>query len=360
MDRTTEYNTRRRNVLKGLGAGIVGTSLAGCSGDGGGGDGGNDGGSDGGAVTNGQELEQTGVVVPQYGLWDTTIPFLIGQEQGFFEEEGLEVSQIDAEGGGGNVRTVVAGDAEIGLATGIAGLFAAYREGTNVRIVSNEINQSSDLFWYGLADQIDYNSVDDIQGASVGFSSPGSSTNMVALKAIEGVEGAEALSVGGPPDANAAVEGGEVDLGWSVPPFFLDGVENGDYEIVFRGSDVEPFGSLSIRVNFVAGSLLENNAGKAEAYFTAHERAIEWAYNNLDQAVEIWGNTIDNDNYDLLRTAVEDGYPQEALQLGKFKGLDAANDIAVEFDFIDDSLSQEEMDEVIDTSPLPSADGDTY
>lgn len=331
----------RRSVLKGLGAGIVGTSLAGCSGDNG----------DGG-VTDSQGLEETGVVIPQYGLWDTTIPFLVGQDQGFYEDEGLEISRVDAEGGGGNVRTVVAGDAEIGLATGIAGLFAAYREGTNVRIVSNEMNQSSDLFWYGLADQIDYEGLDDIQGATIGFSSPGSSTNMVALRAIDGVDGAEAISVGGPPDSNAAVEGGEVDLGWSVPPFFLDGVESGDYEIVFRGDEVEPFGSLSIRANFVAGSLLEDNPEKAEAYFTARKRALDWAYDNLDAAVELWGNEIDNDNYDLLRTAVEDGYPQEALQPDDFKGLDAANEIAVEFDFIDDPLTDDELDELIDTNPI--------
>lgn len=346
--------TGRRSVLKGLGAGFVATGLAGCSGDGGdggGGDGGDGGDGGGGTGTNGQ-LEEMGVVVPQFGLWDTTIPFLVGQEQGFFEEEGLEVSRIDAEGGGGNVRTVVAGDAQIGMATGIAGLFAAYREGTNVRIVSNQINQSSDLFWYGLADQTDYEGPDDIQGATIGFSSPGSSTNMVALSAVEGVEGAEAVSVGGPPDANAALEGGEVDLAWSAGHFFLDGVQAGDYEIVFRGDEIDPFGDLTIRANFVAGSLLEDDPEKAEGYFTAHERSIEWAYENLDEAVEIWGAEIDNDDYDLLRTAVEEGYPREALALGDFKGIDEANEVAVQFEFIDDPLSDDELDEVIDTTPI--------
>lgn len=346
MSRNTADGTNRRRFLKTVGAGALATSFAGCSGDGGSG-----GGGSGGSTGDG-ELEETGVVVPQFGLWDTTIPFLVGQDQGFFEDEGLSVSRIDAEGGGGNVRTVVAGDAQIGLATGIAGLFAAYREGTNVRIVSNEINQSSDLFWYGLADEIDYDGPEDIQGASVGFSSPGSSTNMVALTAANAVDGAEAISVGGPPDANAAVEGGEVDLGWSVPPFFLEGVANGDYEIVFRGNDIDPFGALSIRVNFVAGSLLENNPEKARSYFRAHEKALNWAYDNLDSALGIWGDTIDNDNTDLLRSAVEDGYPREALQLDAFKGLDAANQVAVDFDFIDNKLSEDELDEVINTDPI--------
>lgn len=332
---------RRRTVLKGLGAGVAATGLAGCTGAGGGGGGGSG------------NLEEVGVVVPQYGLWDTTVPYFVAQEQGFYEEEGLSVSRIDAEGGGGNVRVVVAGDAQVGFATGIAGLFAAYREGTDVRIVSNEMNRSTDLFWYGLADQIDYNGVGDIQGATVGFSNPGSSTNMVAAKAVEGVQGAEAISVGGPPDANAAVEGGEVDLGWSVPPFFLEGVENGDYATVFRGDEVSPFDALSIRVNFVAGSFLENNTETAQAFFAAHQHSLNWAYENLDQTIRIWGEETDNDNTDLLRQAVENGYPREALRLPDIKGLDAANQVAVDFDFLDDPLSEDELNELVDTSPLP-------
>jgi NitT/TauT family transport system substrate-binding protein len=352
MARKSSFNTRRRTVLKGLGGSVVATGLAGCSGAGNGGGGGGNGDGGGGGGGDG-DLTEVGVVVPQFGLWDTTISFLVGQEEGFFEEEGLSVSRIDAEGGGGNVRTVVAGDAQIGLATGIAGLFAAYREGTNVRIVSNEINRSSDLFWYGLSDTVEEDwGVGSLDGVTVGFSSPGSSTNMVALTAAQG-GGGEAVSVGGPPDANAAVEGGEVDLGWSVPPFFLEGVEAGDYTTVFRGGDVEPFNELSIRVNFVAGGLLEDDPETAEAYFAAHSRALEWAYDNLDQALGIWGEAIDNDNTEILRTAVEDGYPREALNLNDLVGLDAANQVAVDFDFIDDPLSDSELDELIDTSPIP-------
>lgn len=345
-----------------MGAGFVATSAAGCLGDPDeveepeADDTADDDPADDGAVTDEPDLEETGVVVPQFGLWDTTVPWLVGQEQGFFEDEGLAVERIDAEGGGGNVRTVVAGDAQIGMATGIAGLFAAYREGTNVKIVSNQINQSSDLFWYGLPDRIDAEGPEDIEGMSLGFSSPGSSTHMVALTAADRY-GGEAISVGGPPDANAAVEGEEVDLGWSAGHFFFEGVQQGDYNLVFRGNDIEPFGNLSIRVNFVDGDILEENPDQAEAYFQAHERAIEWAYDNMEEAVEIWGETIDDDNYDLLQSAVEEAYPQEAVQLTDFQGLDEAQQVAVDFDFIDEPLSDDELDDLIDTSPIPGGNG---
>lgn len=344
MPRTTGSDTSRRRFLKGTGAGVVGIGLAGCVGmDGGGGP------------------TEVGVVVPHYGLWDTTVGFLAGQEQGFFEDEGLKVKKIDVSGGGGNVRTVVSGDADIGLATGITALFAAYREGTNVRIVSNQINRASDLFWYAKAGS-GYKELKDLTDAKLGFSSPGSSTNMVALKAIEqaNLSDAEAVSVGGPPDANAALKSGEIDAAWSVPPFFLKSINNGDNQMVFRGDEIKPFDSLSIRANFVGNNVLENEPEKVKSYFTAHKKAMDWAYNNLNEAVKIWGKAIDNDNYDLLKQAVENGYPKEALHLNAIKGLSDANQIAVDFDFIDDKLSQDEMNELIDTSPLPSTDGDTY
>lgn len=344
MSHTPESGTNRRRFIQGIGAGVAGVGLAGCIGMGG-----------GGGPT------EVGVVVPHYGLWDTTIGFLAGQEQGFFEDEGLKVKKIDVSGGGGNVRTVVSGDADIGLATGIPALFAAYREGTNVRIVSNQINRASDMFWYSKAGS-GYENLKDLNGAKLGFSSPGSSTNMVALKAIEqaGLSDAKAVSVGGPPDANAAVKSGEIDAAWSVPPFFLESINSGDMQMVFRGNEIKPFDSLSIRTNFVGNGVLENDPEKVKSYFAASQNAMDWAYNNLDEAVKIWGEAIDNDNHDLLKQAVTNGYPKEALDLNAIKGLSDANQIAVDFDFIDDTLSQEEMNELVDTSPLPSTDGDTY
>jgi NitT/TauT family transport system substrate-binding protein len=339
--------TGRRTFLKRTGVAVAGIGLSGCVIGG-------SGSSSGGAT-------DASVVIPHYGLWDTSIAFLIGQDQGFFEDEGLSVSRIDVSGGGSNVRTVVSGNADIGLATGTTALFAAYREGTNVRIVSNEMNRASDLFWYSKAGS-GYEKLEDCTDATIGFSSPGSSTNMVVRKAIESanLENAEAVSVGGTADANASLRGGEIDVAWSTPPFFLDSINSGNMQMVFRGDQVPPFKSMSIRVNFLGNQVLQNEPEKAASYFSAHKKATNWAYNNLNQAVEIWGNAIDNNNHGLLKQAVKNGYPRKALALDAIEGLSDANDLAVNFNFINNKLSMNEQNELINTSPLPSTDGDTY
>ena len=223
------------------------------------------------------------------------------------------------------------------------------------------MNQASDLFWYSKPGS-GYKKLEDCTDAKIGYSSPGSSSHMVTLRAIEhaNLENAKAVSVGGPPGANAALKTGEIDLAWSVPPFFLQSINSGNMQMVFRGNQVPPFDSLSIRVNFVSKNVLEKESKKVASYFIAHKKAIDWAYNNLDEAVKIWGKVIDNKNNELLKQAVKNSYPKKALDLNAIKGISDANDIAVKFNFIGNKLSQQEISVLFDTSPLPTTDSDTY
>lgn len=357
-------SVNRRRTLKAIGTSIIGVSLAGCSSSGNGtdnGSGGNgtDNGGNGGATTSQKELTSFPLVTPHFGFWNSTIPYVAGQEKNFFANEGLKVSRVSTEGGGSNIRALVSGDGMACYSTGMAGLFAAYRESAGIRIVSNEFNKSSDMFFYAKADS-EYDSADDLAGAKIGFSSPGSSTNMVAATAAEGHEGAEAIAIGGPPSANTALESGEIDLAWAVPPLFMEDINAGKYKIVFRGSDIPPFDALTIRCNFVSKQDLEQNPDLIASYWSAHKKALDWAYNNMDEAIQLWAEARESQNHDILRQSVEQGFPRDAMALNGFKNVDKANEIAREFGFIDTLLSQDEINEVINTDPLPMTSKDTF
>lgn len=322
--------------MKVIGAGVGTTALAGCTG-GSGGDG------------------EIGLVLPHFGAWDTSIAYIIGNEEGFFEDEGLEVSRVDVEGGGGNVRTVASGDAQIGLGTGIMSLLAAYNEGSPIKIVSNHINSASELTWYTHSDS-EYDELADLTDADIAYSSEGSSTHLVASQAISHgeLDNASAVSVGGPPDANAALEGGDIDVAWTTPPSFYDSIESGEYKTVFMGSDIPPLDEFTVRGNFADQNWLEQNGDQAEAFFRAYNDSLEWAYNNLDATIEYWYDARDGDHdQELLQQIVEDLFPQEILDLHEFKGIDQNNEFAVEFGFYDEPIPEDEIDELIDTSYLP-------
>jgi NitT/TauT family transport system substrate-binding protein len=269
---------------------------------------------------------------------------------GFFEEEGIETNVIDVSAEGG-IRSLISGDADISLSSGIMGAYAAFRDGAPVRIVANEWSAGSDLVWYS-KDDSGYETLEDCVDADIGFSQPSSSTHMVALGAIShgNLEDAEAVSVGGPPDANSALESDNIDLAWTVPPFFFGDIQSGPYQQVFTGDQIPPFDDMTLRIHTALNDWLANNGDLARSYFNAYQKGLDWAYNNKTEAAEIWGDVIDYDNTDILVQALEENYVKEGLQLDRVRNLDASNELAVEHDFIDSPLSEEERDELIDLS----------
>lgn len=333
---TKRPSKNRRTFLKSTGAVGV-TSLAGCLGGAGSGD----------------DLTPLDLAIPHFGTWDLTCQFLVGREQGFFEDEGLEVERIDVGGGGENVRTVIAGDADIGFGTGISALFASYREGSDVRIVSNEIASASDIVMFSAPDS-KYESLDDCDDAAIGYSRPGSSTHMVVERAIEHGElsEAEAVSVGGFADALTAVESDEIDVGWAIPFFSTPRIRDGTIQEVFTGDQIPPFDDMSIRVNFAIGEWLENNPDTARAFFRAWQQSTDYAYDNLDESATMWAEMLEQDQ-EPLKQAIEQYYPKEYIELDRLRNVDAAMDLAVEFEFIEEVLSEDELDELLYLDYLP-------
>lgn len=306
------------------------------------------------------------IAIPHYGFnWDTSMPFIVGQDQGFFGDEGLSLSKVEVGGGGKNVRAVLSGDAQIALGTGTFAIMSAYRQGSGIRMIANQVDAATDFFWVA-KDGSKYQSKDDLKGASglkIGFSSPGSSTNMVALGAIDALDmDAEAVAVGGPPDSITAVKTGEVDLGWVTAEFLFDPEKAKGVHEVFLGKEIKPFDSLTVRGNLAQQSWLADNGDVARSYLAARKKTMDWAYDNLDQAASIMGEKFDVAN---AQTIVEEmidagAYARDDLRMDSIKHMDTANRLAVENGFLDSKLSQSEVNEMIDTSYLPGADGDSF
>lgn len=343
MPRDNGAHSKRRGFLKAAGAATIAGLSAGC-------------------VTSlrGGGTANLTIAIPHFGFnWDTSMPFIVGQEQGFFEEEGVSLSKVEVGGGGKNVRAVVAGDAQIALGTGTFAIMSAFKQGTGIRMVANQVAAATDLFWVS-PEGSEYDSKEAIQGStglSLGFSSPGSSTNMVAAGAIEALnlQDSEAVAVGGPPDSIAAVKTNEVDLSWITPEWLFDPSRATGVQIGFHGRNISPFDNLTIRANLAESSWLEENGDAARSYFRARARTMDWAYENTTEAANIMGERFD---IDTAQTIVEemlklDAYAEADLQMNNISNMDTVNELAVQNDFLDSKLTQEEMDEMIDTSYLP-------
>ena len=107
------------------------------------------------------------------------------------------------------------------MSNGILGVIGAYTKGAPVRVISAEATGAAEAFWYARTES-GIKSLKDTNGKTVAFSSPGSSTNLDPAATGEGGRRQpKPVPTGGAPATYTQVMTGQIDVGWSVPPFAL-------------------------------------------------------------------------------------------------------------------------------------------
>jgi NitT/TauT family transport system substrate-binding protein len=276
------------------------------------------------------------VAVAQRGFWNSVfIEFAI--QQGFFKQEGLEIEILYTEGGASTLLPVVSGSLDIAMTNGTLGVIAAFAKGMPVKIISAEATGAPDAFWYARPES-GIKSMKDTNGKTVAFSSPGSSTNLILLQLVAQEKATPKLvGTGGAPGTLTQVMSGQIDVGWSVPPFVLQQVTDGKAQIIARGSDVEAIRNQTIRVNVANANALKQKRDAFVRYMRAISRAIDWAYQG-DAAIDAYAAYAKVPRALAQRTR-DEFYPKESLQLAEVKGLDLTLKQAVEFRHIPAPMS---------------------
>jgi NitT/TauT family transport system substrate-binding protein len=271
------------------------------------------------------------VAVAQRGFWNSVfIEFAL--QQGFFKQEGLEIEILYTEGGASTLLPVVSGSLDIAMTNGTLGVIAAFAKGMPVKIISAEATGAPDAFWYARAES-GIKSIKDTNGKTVAFSSPGSSTNLILLQLLAQEKATpKIIPTGGAPGTLTQVMSGQIDVGWSVPPFVLQQVADKKAQIIARGSDVEAIRNQTIRVNVANANALKQKRDAFVRYIRAISRAIDWAYQG-DAAIDAYAAYAKVPRALAQRTR-DEFYPKESLQLAEVKGLDLTLKQAVEFKYI--------------------------
>jgi NitT/TauT family transport system substrate-binding protein len=292
------------------------------------------------AVGSSATAETLKVAVSQRGFWDSTMVD-IAEKQGFFKESGLEIEVLYTEGGASTLTPLLAGSIDIAMSNGILGVIGAYSKGAPVRIISAEGTGAGDAFWYApTASGI--KSLKDTNGKTVAFSSPGSSTNLILLQLVKQAgSNPQQVPTGGAPATYTQVMTGQIDVGWSVPPFALKDLQEGKIAIIARGNDVEAIKAQTVRVNVANANALKQKREAFVSYVKALGRAIDWAYSSPD-ALSNYA-AIAKVPVDQAKMTREDFYPKEALQLAEIKGVEVTLQQALDFKYITKPMTKEEV-----------------
>jgi NitT/TauT family transport system substrate-binding protein len=280
------------------------------------------------------------VAVAQRGFWNSCfVEFALAQ--GFFKQEGLDIEILYTEGGASTLTPVIAGSLDIAMTNGTLGVIAAFAKGLPVKIISAEATGAPDAFWYARPES-GIKSIKDTDGRTVAFSSPGSSTNLIIRQLVEQEKVTPKLiAAGGAPATLTQVMTGQIDVGWSVPPFVLQHLTEGRAQIIARGSDVAAIRDQTIRVNVANANALKERRDAFVRYIRALKRAIDWAYSG-DDAIDAYA-AIAKVPRALAQRTRDEFYPKESLQLAEVRGLDLTLKQALDYKYITAPLSAVEV-----------------
>jgi NitT/TauT family transport system substrate-binding protein len=284
------------------------------------------------------------IAISQRGFWNSAIAYF-AVERGFAKKENLDVEYIFTSGGAETLQTITTRAVDIAFSTGFLGVIGAYAKGAPLRVIAQEGHGTPELFHYVRADN-PIKSRADYGGRSISYSRPGSTTHLLALKLTEGLNPpAKLVSTGGLPATRTQVMTGQVDVGWSVPPFNLDLVRKREARIVMRGSDLTELNKQTIRVHAAHADLVKNRRDVARRFMKAFNDALIWMYDKPDESAAAFAEFAKISPDDAKESIPF--FPRAGLELTALIGVDRTMKEAVDNKFIKEPLTKAQLDELI-------------
>ncbi len=310
----------------------------------------------GGGGQEGEELQPVQLAFSNTTIFTTGFPYYVAQDQGFYEEDGLQVEATFTGGGAETVQAVVSGSADIATETSAAAAIGSFAQGAPIKIVSASTT-GLDLFLFAEADS-PYSSPEDLAGQTAGYSSTGSSSHIMGLALSDrlvdqGLEPIQDEAVGGPSDNYTAVTTGKIASGWSQPPFFLEEVDNEELQIVALGSQIGEYEDVAVRVNIANSDFVEESPETVRTFLEAQQRTWDWIFDNQEEAVRIWREAADLELSEEVLLRSFDFYDREDMRLAPLGGQETLIEDAQRFGFLEEDLSEEQINELFDLNYAP-------
>ena len=226
----------------------------------------------------------------------------------------------------------------------------AFAKGAPVRILAPAFTGTGDLYWYVRSDSKILSLKDATADNTIAYSTNGSSSNNIVVAFVSEL-GAKAkpTATGSPAGTLTAVMSGQVDIGWAAPPFGLQEIKDGKIRIIAKGSDVPSLRGQTVRVLIVNANSLKTKHDAIMRFMDAYRESVDWMYSD-PKAVEMYSAKI-NRPVDMLKESMAKFQPKETLQTDKMADLDGAIRDAVKLKFLDQPLTKEQLEELIQIPP---------
>ncbi|HZI82567.1 MAG TPA: ABC transporter substrate-binding protein [Casimicrobiaceae bacterium] len=289
------------------------------------------------------------IAAGQRGNWDTTVAE-VGQQAGIFKKHGLRLEILWTQGAGETQQAVISGSVDIGVAPGVMGVLSAYSKGAPVRVIGAETTGASDLYWYVPASS-PIKSLKDTEGKTIAYSTNGSSTHGIVTAFMKQYElKAKPTATGGPAPTLTQVMSGQIDVGWSAPPFGLQQLDEGKIRIIATGNDAAAFKGQTVRLLITNVPTLASRKDAIDRFMKAYRETIDWLYSSDPAALKTYADFVGIPVVMAKRTR-DDFFPKSSIDPDRITGLDVIVKDAVDLKFTAAPLTREQLAELIQIPP---------
>jgi len=250
------------------------------------------GGSDddsGGGGENG--LEKSSLKVGILTIGDL-VPFWAAQQQGFFDQEGLKVEQVEAAGGAAIQPAIQSGDLDLGWSNVVSvvlakannldfkflggGAFLGPRHYKNQALLVEKGSPITDP--------------SQLEGKTIGVNTLNNINHLSMQAYLDGI-GVDPDSVKffelGNPNTLEGLEAGRVDAVTANEPFVTIGLQTGVAEALVY-NPFEPFGEEPFLAGWISSpKWLEENPKTAAAFTRAVDKGVDWVTENPKEAQKL-------------------------------------------------------------------------
>jgi NitT/TauT family transport system substrate-binding protein len=283
------------------------------------------------------------VAIGQREIWHGA-PVSLGARAGIFQKHGLELEILYTEGAGQTMQPVISGNIDVGVAIGTFGVFGAYAKGAPIRIIGAE-STGEDAYWYVRADS-PVKSMADMGGRTISFSTVGASTHSHVLGLIAKYKvDAKPVATGGFPGTFTQVMSGQIDAGWSAPPYAMEALRKGEIRIIARAMELPLVKDHTIRVLIANKASLDAKPDVFARFMQAYRETVDWMYGG-DEVLKVYAEFANIPIEDAKRIR-EEFDPKEMVIPDRVLSLSDLVPDAVKFKFIAQPLTDAQLKELV-------------
>src|SRR3954464_8820781 len=269
----------------------------------------------------------------------------IGYKAGIFKKHNLELDLFYTDGGGETQQAVIAGSAQIGIASGFLGAIGVFAKGAPVRIIGGSYTGGAQVFWFVRADS-PIKTPQDLAGKTIGYSTNGSSTHagILALQKHYKVN-FKPVQTGNAAATMTAVMSGQVDAGWAGAPFGVAELEAGKIRLIMKSGDDPDFDKQTNRVIIANANELKAKPDVFARYLQGYRESMNWIY-STPEGLKAYAE-FSKLSEGTAKRALQEFLPLHAVDPDRVSGIDEVMADAIAFKFISAPLSKEQLAELI-------------